>query len=489
MAHLHRAGNGADTLLQQVRPGPLGLVIAKHGLLAALLFGLPLIWAMAEGATTLGLMLAIPIFMGASANLAVWRRPLPDDLRGVEAMAAIAFLFLLAALLSVPAFVSLGLPPAAALFEGMSAITTTGLSMARDPDSWPFAAHVLRSWMQWCGGLAMATAVLALVLGPGPAAQTMGKAGIDDRNGIQSARTQARELLGAYVLITALFAVAIALALGRAGEGFVLALSAISTGGFAPRSDSLASYDLLAQGLVILACLAGAVSLLAFAQAIRRRGTPLWTSPSVRRVALMFAVCAILLFGVRLIANADAPYLPTLLNLLSAFTTAGYATGSMPSAPLLLILFIAVMIVGGDRGSTAGGLKLLRFSILARATRHALTLPRMPDRAVAPLRHKSTPIPDTFLVTLLGLLLLYAATAILVWSMLLSLGHPALPSLFDTVSALSTVGLSTGVIGPHLPPGVQLVLTLAMWMGRLEFIAVLVLVLPRTWARPQSRKG
>lgn len=489
MAQFKTTGNGADTLLQSARIGALGLIIAKHGLLAALLFGPPLVWAAVEGARDLALMLGAPVVIGALANLAVWRRPLPDDLRGIEAMAALALLFFLAALFSVPAFMSLGLPPAAALFEGMSAITTTGLSMARDPDSWPFAAHVLRSWMQWCGGLAMATAVLALVLGPGPAAQTMGKAGIDDRNRIQSARAQARELLGAYALITTVFAVAIASALGNGAEGFVLALSAVSTGGFAPRSDSLASYDLLTQSLVILACLAGAVSLLAFAQSVRRGGTPIWAAPSLRRVARMTLGCAVGLAAVQWIAGSAATYLPTLLNLLSAFTTAGYATGPMPTAPLLLILFVLAMVIGGDRGSTAGGLKLWRISIFARAARHALTLPRMPDRAVTPLRHHGETVKDTFLVTLLGLLLLYVLTAVAVWSMLLSLGYPALPALFDTISALSTVGLSTGVIGPDLPPAAQLALTAGMWLGRLEFIAVLVLILPRTWTRATFKKG
>ncbi len=171
--------------------------MAKHGGLAALLFAPPMLWALWEGEADLALMLALPVVFGLASTLLVWRIQLPGDLRGVEAMASIALLFLLAAILSVPAFVALGMSVPAALFEGMSAITTTGLSVARDPDSWPFAAHFLRSWMQWIGGLAMATAVLALVLGPGPAARTMGKAGLDQRNRIQSARAQARELLGA----------------------------------------------------------------------------------------------------------------------------------------------------------------------------------------------------------------------------------------------------------------------------------------------------
>ncbi|WP_299616717.1 TrkH family potassium uptake protein [uncultured Tateyamaria sp.] len=486
---MQSAGNGADTLMQRARPGALALVMAKHGALAALLFGPPLIWALAEGQMDLAVALCAPILLGLMVWLSTWRQPLPDDLRGVEAMASIALLFLLAALLSIPAFMVLGLGPASALFEGMSAITTTGLSVAPDPDSWPFAAHVLRSWMQWCGGLAMATAVLALVLGPGPAARTIGKAGIDDRNRIQSARSQARELLGAYALLTIGFAVAIALAVQDGPEGFVLALSAISTGGFAPRSDSLGSYTTFAQGVVILACLAGAVSLLAFTQTLRRNGTPIWRSDSVRRVGLATLACAGALAAVMAVTDTTDTYVPTLLNLISALTTAGYATGSMPVTPALLAVFILAMVVGGDRGSTAGGLKLSRLGITARATRHALTLPRLPERAISPLRYQGATIKDTFLVALLGLIILYTLSVGAVWMILLSLGFPALPALFDTVSALSTVGLSTGVISPDLPTSAQLVLAFAMWLGRLEFIAVIVLFLPGTWMGRLSTKG
>jgi len=485
----HRSGHGSDTLLQRARPATLALVVAKHGGLAALLFAPPMLWALWEGEADLALTLAFPVAFGLMSTLLVWRKQLPEDLRGVEAMASIALLFLLAALLSMPAFVSLGMTVPAALFEGMSAITTTGLSVAHDPDSWPFAAHFLRSWMQWIGGLAMATAVLALVLGPGPAARTMGKVGLDQRNRIQSARAQARELLGAYTILTFGFAIVIALALGRGAEGLVLAMSAVSTGGFAPRSNSLASYDPVVQSLVVLACVCGAISLLAFAQAVRRGGTPIWAAPSVHRVAAMILLCAIILAVLRPIAAPDAAYLGTFLNLLSAFSTAGFSTGEMPMAPALLGLFVIVMLIGGDRGSTAGGIKLWRISILGRATRHALTLPRLPDRAVSPLRHHGSPVKDTFLVAMLGLLVLYSLSAIALWSIFVTLGHPPLVSLFDAVSALSTVGLSAGVIGPDLPPTAQIAVALGMWLGRLEFIAVLVLVLPGTWTRRRFGKG
>jgi trk system potassium uptake protein TrkH len=60
-------------------------------------------------------------------------------------------------------------------------------------------------------------------------------------------------------------------------------------------------------------------------------------------------------------------------------------------------------------------------------------------------------------------------------------GYPALPALFEAVSTLSTVGLSTGIVGPELGDDLKLSLSFAMWLGRLEFFAVLLLLAPRTW--------
>ena len=54
-------------------------------------------------------------------------------------------------------------------------------------------------------------------------------------------------------------------------------------------------------------------------------------------------------------------------------------------------------------------------------------------------------------------------------------------SLFEVVSATSTVGLSTGLTGPQLEPLLKAVLELDMLLGRLEVVALLVVLYPGTW--------
>ena len=70
---------------------------------------------------------------------------------------------------------------------------------------------------------------------------------------------------------------------------------------------------------------------------------------------------------------------------------------------------------------------------------------------------------------------------LLSWLPFLMTGYPPLDALFEVVSATATVGLSTGITGPGLESGLKLLLTLDMLAGRVEILALLVLVYPGSW--------
>lgn len=461
------------------------MTLAKHAPVFALLYIPPALWALAEAQWNLAAQLIWPAALAGAGFLAVFRQPLPKDLRASEAMASIALAFLIGALGAVPAFMALGLPPISALFEAMSGLTTTGLSVAPDPNAWPFAAHALRAWLQWVGGLVMATAVLALILPAGMSTRRLGEAGIDQGDRIASTRAKARQLLNVYVGATAIMAVLVCLTIPDWREAVALTLSAVSTGGFAPRSDSLASYSALGQGAVILACLVGSVSLLTYVLILKGDIAGAWRIGSLRRVGVAIVLLGSA-FGVALALGAsDDRGLSTYesgLNFASALTTAGFSAGAMPGGGLLIVLILA-MLVGGDAGSTAGGLKLARVGLLVRAFFHAFRAPLMPDHAVTPLRMDGAKVGEQTMVGVMALLFIYVATLSGLLLHFTLHGYPVAGSLFDAVSALSTVGLSTGIVTADLPWDLQISLTVAMWLGRLEFIAVLVLLWPRNWLK------
>jgi trk system potassium uptake protein TrkH len=51
----------------------------------------------------------------------------------------------------------------------------------------------------------------------------------------------------------------------------------------------------------------------------------------------------------------------------------------------------------------------------------------------------------------------------------------------EPASALATVGLSSGITRADLQPVLKLVLSFNMLAGRLEIIALLVFLYPKTW--------
>ena len=79
------------------------------------------------------------------------------------------------------------------------------------------------------------------------------------------------------------------------------------------------------------------------------------------------------------------------------------------------------------------------------------------------------------------LLALFVAVVLISWVPFVATGLDPLDALFEVVSASGTVGLSTGVTSLSLPAGLKGVLCLDMLFGRLEVVALLVVLYPPTW--------
>jgi trk system potassium uptake protein TrkH len=142
------------------------------------------------------------------------------------------------------------------------------------------------------------------------------------------------------------------------------------------------------------------------------------------------------------------------------------------------------MATGGGVGSTAGGIKLLRLLILIRMIQLAVMRVQLPRHAVVEPAIGGRTLDGLQIEHALVLILLFLLLVLGSWMVFLVAGYPALDALFEVVSATATVGLSVGITGPDLDPGLKLILTLNMLAGRLEIIALLVLLFPGTWYKP-----
>ena len=409
----------------------------------------------------------------------------PQDLRQIEALVTFALLFVIASLLVVPPFVILGMPLWDALFEAVSGITSTGLTVASDAESWPIAGHLLRGWIQWCGGFAIAFAGLAIFSGSPGASATMGDTSFSARDNNSSLRMQARQVLLAYAALTGVAILACLLVIPNWWEAASVALAAVSTGGFTPRADSLASYTPLAQGIVLMICILAAISLMVYVQIPRdglrgalRKSHVAWTLTLIFGGTLVFA-------GIDYTVNQSPmeEIYRGALNFISGFTTAGFSTGEVSSHVALLPLILIAMFIGGDIGSTGGGIKVGRLIMMVQVVRLTFVRVSVPASAVTYLRDRGSRVAADHLIAVGTLIALYLLSMVIGWIIFLISDAPPLAALFEVTSALSTVGLSQGLTGPEMTLHLKLTLIALMLLGRLEFIALIILFLPGTWLR------
>ena len=67
------------------------------------------------------------------------------------------------------------------------------------------------------------------------------------------------------------------------------------------------------------------------------------------------------------------------------------------------------------------------------------------------------------------------------WLIFVYYGYPPLDALFEVVSATGTVGLSTGITDTDLPAVLKGLLCVDMMVGRVEIVALLIVLYPPTW--------
>ena len=158
--------------------------------------------------------------------------------------------------------------------------------------------------------------------------------------------------------------------------------------------------------------------------------------------------------------------------------TAGFNTLDYGQATTATLFFsILLMFVGASPGSTGGGLKTTSLGLLvalARARWRGYTRPMLVRRTVP-----DAVVNRALAVTLVSWLVASAALMLLTLFEGASRPHAAaeprfIALMFEAVSALGTVGLSTGIT-PRLTEASQLLLVVLMFVGRVGPLTIALL--------------
>lgn len=459
-----------------IRPTVVGRLLADMYGVLALLTLVPAAVAWASAAPAAGAYAAVIAFLALSWLAGRALAP-PGKVQKNEALTMVALLFITASLLFSIPLMSYGIPFIDAWFEATSGVTTTGLStLALDAPSTAFLFG--RGWMQWIGGIGVVVLALAIFVRPGVIANRLGFNENEMDDVVGGTRAHARRVIVIYVGLTAIGIAALYLSGSSLLDAVVYCMAALSTGGFANHADSLASVSDAQLWIVNLLCVAGAISFHLYYRTLLLSRPGNYADNQLYALLGLLGMGALLLGLLTWFAGKNLPLRDLVTLIVSAQTTAGFSSvevGTLPASALLLLC--AIMAIGGGAGSTAGGLKLDRALLLVKVAHRGLLRSTLPENV-----HISNGAEHgNRLEEAASLLVLFMAAVLLSWSVFVAYDFPPLPALFEVISALSTVGLSAGVTAADLPTALKVVLCTNMLLGRLEIIALLVLLAPRNW--------
>ena len=264
-------------------------------------------------------------------------------------------------------------------------------------------------------------------------------------------------------------------------------LAAVSTGGFSIYDNSLSGLNsTVSQVGVILISLLGSVSLILYYQVVQAGGLKKFFGDVEVRVLMLVCILSALLLSFFMMSSATVSFVDALkhasLMAFSAQTTAGFSNidvSAMDTASKLVL--IISMSLGGTVGSTAGGIKIIRLVILIKLIHMSLVRTSLSKHAVVDLRLSGQKLETDDVERALLVIVLFIIVIVISWFLFLVMGFDPVDSLFEVVSATGTVGLTAGIVNTNLPSFLKGVLCADMLMGRLEMIALLVLVFPKTW--------
>jgi trk system potassium uptake protein TrkH len=173
---------------------------------------------------------------------------------------------------------------------------------------------------------------------------------------------------------------------------------------------------------------------------------------------------------------------------ISAQTTTGFSLISYDLWPFVCqLLMLILMFIGGMSGSTTGGIKVIRYFVVLKLIKNKIEslfrpevvrVLKVGDKEIAP-KTASTVLIFFCIV----IFLVITGTYLLVWD-----NHDLVTAIGTISSMINNTGLSFGGIGSagsyaFLSPFSKIVCILWMVLGRLEYLSVLVLLVPAFWRK------
>ena len=362
------------------------------------------------------------------------------------------------------------------VFESMSALSGTGMSLIGNVEILPQSILFFRSLQQWIGSLGIIVLIIGLMTRPGTATSKLYQSEAREERLKPSIKATLKNTIIIYLIYTIIGIILYLLAGMPLFDSICSTFTTISTGGMSIKNMNIGYYhsDLIYFITIVLMIL-GATSFLVHYKVIKTRGKSLIQDLQFKVLISIIAIVTILIYLTSTIIPMEI-----LFTVVSAITTTGANVNSvaiMCSWPsFVLICLMVLMMMGGSSGSTVGALKLFRVITFFKGIYRHIKEILSPEGRIIPIKISNQKISEKTVAQSGNYITLYMIGIVITWAMLCFYGHDPFKSLFDTVSLQGNVGLSLGIIGTNLETPLKALCIFNMWIGRLEIYPVLITI-------------
>ena len=383
-----------------------------------------------------------------------------------------------------------------AVFESVSALTTTGATVITGIDQLPHSILFYRQQLQWLGGMGIIVLAVAILpmLGIGGMqlyrAETPGP--MKDNKLTPRITETAKALWYIYLGLTIMCAVSYWLAGMNVFDAVSHSFSTVAIGGFSTHDASIGYFDSAAIEVVavIFMLLAGVNFSLHFLAWRSLTLKPYLYDPEVRAYFTVLIIVASIttayLYLTDTFDNFGSSLHHGIFQAVSIGTTSGFTTAQYYAWPgFLPVLLIFSSFIGGCAGSTGGGMKVIRVLLLYKQGIREITRLIHPS-AVISVKVGNKALPESVINAVWGFFSLYVASFVILMLLLLATGQDQITAFSAVAACINNLGPGLGDVGAHyghIDDLAKWILCFAMLLGRLEIFTLLVLLTPTFWRK------
>ena len=435
----------------------------------------------------------ITIFVGVSLFLANYAKIERITLKQGYLLTAVSWLFTI--LFSAIPFVLTETVPsvADAIFEAASGITGTGATIMKNVESLPKSILLWRSILNALGGLGIVIFAVALLpfLGIG-GMQMFQRENSDSSDKFMPKFSYiAKRIVFVYCLLTMIACGTLFLCGMNWFDALNHAMSAIGTGGFSTKNNSIAFYNSpKIEWVIMLFMLAGSLPMTFYILLLRRGNPDKYNQISVFLKTVVFFSLSV---GIWLFLNSNYGLIDSLrygaFSVIATVTTTGLSTvdytdwGVWATSVFLLLSFC-----GGCTGSTSGSIKIFRWQTIHAFLKKYILSAVEPHRVV-PLKIGNINASDKVTTSVFVYVFSFIFCLVFLGLVVSLAGVNFQTSIAAVTACITNVGVgSINIIGPSgnyafFSPTVKIILAFAMLLGRLEVITVMVLLSRSFWRK------